>query len=223
MSREKQLVKNTGILALGKICTQFVSFFLLPLYTAFLSTKEYGIVDLLNNYIFLLIPIFFFQMEQALFRFLIDARNEEKTKSEIVSTAFVTVSIQTVLFIIVYLIASLFINNDYKYFLLTNVIAVMYSSLLLQMCRGLGDNVSYSLGSLISGVCTIVLNVVFITIFKMGAYGMLTATLIANIICILFIFFRKRVYEIFKIHNYNSDTRKKLWKYSIPLVGCKRI
>ena len=33
-----QLIKNTGILALGKICTQFVSFFLLPLYTAYLST-----------------------------------------------------------------------------------------------------------------------------------------------------------------------------------------
>ena len=75
MNREKQLVKNTFIVALGKICTQFISFFLLPLYTAILSTEEYGVVDLLNTYISLIIPIVFLQMDQAIFRFLI-----EKTK-----------------------------------------------------------------------------------------------------------------------------------------------
>ena len=46
MSREKTLVKNTFILTVGKICTQLITFFLLPLYTAILSTEEYGTVDL---------------------------------------------------------------------------------------------------------------------------------------------------------------------------------
>ena len=218
MSREKQLIKNTGILALGKICTQFVSFFLLPLYTAYLSTKEYGVVDLLNNYIALLIPIFFFQMDQAVFRFLIDARKEEKKKAEIISTAIVTVTLQLIFFVFAYFIFSLFFKNDYKIFLLTNVLAAMYSGLFLQICRGLGDNVSYSLGSLISGICTIVLNVLFITIFKMGAYGMLTATLIANIICIIFIFIRKKVYLLLSPKKYYKELRNELWKYSVPLI-----
>lgn len=217
-SREKQLIKNTGILALGKICTQFVSFFLLPLYTAYLSTKEYGVVDLLNNYVSLLIPIFFFQMDQALFRYLIDARKSEKKKSEIVTTALTTVSIQAIIFILIYLVASIFIHNEYKYFLLTNVLAAMYSSMLLQICRGLGDNTSYSLGSLVSGISTIVLNVIFITVFHMGAYGMLIATLIANILCIMFLFFRKKIYKLLIKKNYKKSTRKELWKYSIPLI-----
>ena len=217
-SREKQLIKNTGILALGKICTQFVSFFLLPLYTAYLSTKEYGVVDLLNNYVSLLIPIFFFQMDQALFRYLIDARKSDKKKSEIVTTALTTVSIQAIIFILIYLVASIFIHNEYKYFLLTNVLAAMYSSMLLQICRGLGDNTSYSLGSLVSGISTIVLNVIFITVFHMGAYGMLIATLIANILCIMFLFFRKKIYKLLIKKNYKKSTRKELWKYSIPLI-----
>lgn len=217
-SREKQLLKNTGILALGKICTQFVSFFLLPLYTAYLSSKEYGVVDLLNNYVSLLIPIFFFQMDQALFRFLIDARKNEKSKSEIISTALLTVTIQAILFVIIYLAFCLFVNNEYKYFLLLNVIVAMYSSMLLQICRGLGDNVSYSLGSLVSGISTIVINVIFITVLHWGAYGMLTATLIANILCIIFLFFKKKIYKIFKFKNYDKKQRKELWKYSIPLI-----
>ena len=32
MSKEKTFVKNTTIIVIGKICTQCVSFFLLPLY-----------------------------------------------------------------------------------------------------------------------------------------------------------------------------------------------
>lgn len=80
MSREKTLVKNTIIVAIGKICTQFISFFLLPLYTSILSAKEYGVVDLFNTYVSLLLPLLFFQIDQSVFRFLIDNRNSEKEK-----------------------------------------------------------------------------------------------------------------------------------------------
>ena len=49
MSKEKQLLKNTAIVSIGKIATQLITFFLLPVYTAVLTTEEYGIVDLLNG------------------------------------------------------------------------------------------------------------------------------------------------------------------------------
>jgi len=218
MSREKQLVKNTGILALGKICTQFISFFLLPLYTSVLTTTEYGIVDLLNTYRTLLIPLIFFQMEQAVFRFLIDVRKDDNEKKRIISTSFFTILVQVFLFVCVFLLACIFINNEYKYFLMLNIIATMFSNYFLQICRGFGDNITYSIGSLISGTCTIVLNVVFLVIFKFGAYGMLSATLIANILCILFVLIRERIFTYVSKNNYSNKIRKSLWKYSIPLI-----
>ena len=45
MEKNKELIKNTIIILLGKFCTQFLSFFLLPLYTSILSANEYGIYD----------------------------------------------------------------------------------------------------------------------------------------------------------------------------------
>ena len=77
MSRGKELIKNTAIVAVGKVCTKFLSFFLLPFYTAVLSTEEYGIVDLFNTYVSLLLPIIVFQIEDALFRFLVDVRDRK--------------------------------------------------------------------------------------------------------------------------------------------------
>lgn len=218
MNREKQLAKNTIIVAVGKICTQFVSFFLLPLYTALLSTEEYGIVDLLNTYISLLIPLLFFQIDQAIFRFLIDVRENDKEKIKIISSSLITVLIQIIIYCCIYFCFNSFIDNKYKLFLLGNIIASMISGLLLQISRGLGDNFSYSIGSLISGAGTVILNVIFIVCFKWGAIGMLTATMIANILCSIFVFIKKQLYRYIKIKSFDKNTIKSLWKYSIPLV-----
>ena len=55
MNRKKELAMNTVILAVGKICTQLINFFLLPLYTSLLTTDDYGVVDLFSTYTALLV------------------------------------------------------------------------------------------------------------------------------------------------------------------------
>lgn len=218
MNREKQLVKNTVIVAIGKICTQFISFFLLPLYTALLSTEEYGTVDLLNTYISLLLPLVFLQIDQAAFRFLIDIRDDEKEKRKLLSTIIFTIVIQSVLYLMVYAVIGRFVDNQYKYFLATNVVVSMFSNIMLQISRGLGDNSTYSLGSLVSGAGTVILNVLFIVVFKWGVFGMLSATLIANLLCAIFVFLKKKIYKYISISEYSKIQIKNIWKYSIPMV-----
>lgn len=217
-NREKQLAKNTLIIAIGQISTKFIGFFLLPLYTSLLSAKEYGIVDLLNTFVALIIPIVFLQMDQAVFRFLIDVRDNKKEKTKIISTVFCTIAIQLLIYILIYLIFGRFIHNEYKHFLVLNVIAIMLSSILLQISRGIGDNLIYSIGSLISGLGTIILNVIFIAGMNLGANGMLLATLIANIICSIFVFFKLKIYSFIKFSFFNKNVQKEILKYSIPLI-----
>lgn len=65
----KALFKNTGIIAIGQISTKIVNFLLLPLYTALLTTQEYGLVDILSTYSALIVVIVGLQINQAVFRF----------------------------------------------------------------------------------------------------------------------------------------------------------
>lgn len=218
MTRESKLVKNTAIVALGQIGTKFISFFLLPLYTAILSTEEYGTVDLLNTYVSLLLPIIFLQIDQAIFRFLIDYRKDECGQRKLISTVFLTVTVQSILYLVLFVILGRFINNPYKYFLAVNVVASMFSSMLLQIARGLGDNITYSLGSLVSGAGTIILNVIFIVIFNLGAYGMLGATMFANILCFIFVFLKLRIYQYIRLNQWDKKNLQEILKYSVPLV-----
>ena len=126
MSREKTLVKNTAILTIGKICTQLITFFLLPLYTGILSTEEYGTVDLLNTLVSLLLPVVTFQIEKGLFRELVTSRDDEKKKKIIISTSIFTIIIQCIIYIIIFAIISPFVHNNYKIFLATNVLAYIF-------------------------------------------------------------------------------------------------
>ena len=82
MGRRAELAKNTAILTVGKICTQCISFFLLPLYTAILSTEEYGTFDLLVTYSTLLLPLVNWQLDQGSFRFMpgFTRKQEERKK-----------------------------------------------------------------------------------------------------------------------------------------------
>ena len=218
MSREKQLAKNTLIITIGKICTQLISFFLLPLYTGILSTEEYGTVDLLNTLVSLLLPIVTFQVEQALFRELIEVRDNEESKEKIISSGVITVIFQCIIYLIIFALISPFINNDYKFFLATNVVAYIFLSLFQQIARGFGDNKRYAIGSFISALFTIIFNVLFLVVIKLGAYGMLLGTMIGQLIASIYLFITLKLYKYIKIKEYRKDVIKKLWKYSIPLI-----
>lgn len=218
MSKEKQLLKNTAIITIGKICTQFISFILLPLYTVLLTQEDFGIVDLLNTLISLFIPIITLQIEQATFRYLIDVRKSYEKKSEIITTTLVIVIIQSILYIILFGIFSPLYQNEFKWFLLFNVIVCIYSSIFLQIARGLGENTHYAIGSFITASVTLLLNVVFIVFFRWGAYGMLLASLFGNIVCCLYEIIFVRIYSYIKIKAFDMGKGRELLKFSIPMI-----
>ena len=218
MSREKNLAKNTIIITIGKICTQLITFFLLPLYTGILSTEEYGTVDLLNTLVSLLLPIVTFQVEQAVFRELIEVRGKKDKESRIISSAVITVIFQCIVYLIIFALISPFINNHYKFFLATNVVANIFLSLLLQIARGFGDNKKYAFASFISALSTIVFNVLFLVVIKLGANGMLLGTMLGQIVATIYLFISLKLYKYLKVKDYKKDVIKDLWKYSLPLI-----
>lgn len=218
MDKNKELAKNTAIITIGKICTQFMSFFLLPLYTAVLSTEEYGVVDLLITYTSLFMPVILFQVDQALFRFLVDVRKDESGQKKIISTCLVFALVQALAVILIFSVIQIFISSEYKWFLILNILACICANMMLQTARGLGDNVTYALGSFISAASQIAGNIVLLLVFDMGVYGMLCATVLSHLATAFFVFFRKRVYRYFEVKAFRLSELKEILHYSFPLI-----
>lgn len=77
MNRSGRLVKNTAILAVGTMFSSVFPFFLVPIFSAWLSSEDYGTYDVYLTYITLLIPIVTLACGEAAFRFLLEKEIDE--------------------------------------------------------------------------------------------------------------------------------------------------
>lgn len=218
MNKEKKFVFNTFIISIGKICTQLVSFFLLPLYTSVLSTTEYGIVDLVNTLVGLFLPILMLQIDQGVFRELIEVRENKLEKSKIISSSFYFIIFMNVLALMLFCILFNFINNDYKWYFLLNIIVISFPTLFLQISRGIDKNLDYSVGSFIIAFSTIILNIVLILVFKFRVEGMLIASILGQVIGGIYLFVKLKIFSFLDLSYFSFDIIKKLIKYSLPLI-----
>ena len=57
MGRYKRLLSNTAILGVGTFASKLLVFMLMPLYTAVLSTSEFGVADLISQTANLINPL----------------------------------------------------------------------------------------------------------------------------------------------------------------------
>ena len=218
MNKKKQLAKNTIIIFFGKVCTQLISFFLLPLYTSYLATKEYGLVDLIQTYVTLLVPIITMELEMSIFRYLVDARGKEKDTKKLISNNFFVLGISLALFSILYIIVTCFVNIPFRWLILVDIIVCVLSGNFLQIARGFGKTLDFSISCILTGITTVISNIVLICVFHMSAEGMIISMALANFICSLYLFIRLKLYS--KINFKLKDTKllKEMYKYSIPLV-----
>ncbi len=218
MNKKKELAKNTIIIFLGKVCTQLISFFLLPLYTGYLSTKQYGTVDLIQTYVRLLVPLITIELEMGVFRFLIDTRGKEKDTKEVMTNNFTILFVSLSLFSVVYLIVTQFVHIDYRFLILFDVFICTITGNLLQVARGFGQTLDYSIACIITGAFTVLLNILLIVVCGMRVEGMVISMALANGFGALYLFFRLKMHKYFKRKLIDKLLIKKMIKYSAPLV-----
>ena len=144
MKQEKELVRNTIIIAIGKLSTQIISFLLLPLYTAYLSTEDYGIYDLIVTLAIFISPFITLTIEESMFRFLIDAK-DDKEKSNIMSITIIFTMFSLIIFTIITLIILNIWKGLVSPLLIPYTIAVVIMSLVNALVRGLGKIKLYSI------------------------------------------------------------------------------
>ena len=218
MNKKKQLAKNTLIIFFGRVCTQLISYLLLPLYTSYLVTSEYGIVDLIHTYITLLVPIITLELEMSVFRFLIDSRGKERDTKVLMSNNFYILGISLTIFSVLYLVFTNYVTIPFRFLILFAIIVCVLSGNFLQIARGFGKTIDYSISCILTGVTTIVSNIILICYFHRGAEGMVFSMALANMICALYLFIRCRMYSYIDFSLVDKKLIKDMNRYSIPLI-----
>ena len=217
MNQKKQLLKNTVIIAIGKLSTQIVSFLLLRLYTSKLTTSEYGTYDFLVTLSTFLLPIITMLMEESMFRFLIDAE-DLKSKKRVITATIAYTAVGTLVFSIIAGIVMGIMKYEYAVVFLLFIISNVLIGLSNALARGTGKIKLYSFSNFILGASTIVLNIVFIVNFKLGVSGLLWSNTVANSVTAIVVLMKLHLPQFISIKDLNKKTLSEMLRYSIPLV-----
>ena len=217
MNQKKQLLKNTVIIAIGKLSTQIVSFLLLRLYTSKLTTAEYGTYDFLVTLSTFLLPIITMLMEESMFRFLIDAE-DLKSKKRVITATITYTTVGTIIFTLIAGIAMGMMQYEYAIVFLLFIISNILIGLSNALARGTGKIKLYSFSNFILGASTIALNIVFIVGFKWGVNGLLWSNTVANSITAIVVLIKLHLPQFISKKDLDKKTMSEMLRYSIPLV-----
>ena len=96
----KRLFKHSAVYGLGHIITRLIVFILLPLHTNIFDEASMGVVGVLFAYLAMFTIVYTYGLDTAFFRFYILEENEDG-KKRILSTAFLTILITSVVFTVI--------------------------------------------------------------------------------------------------------------------------
>lgn len=217
MNREKTLLKNTIIYAIGNFGSKFLSLLLLPLYTYYLTTGDYGYFDLITTTATLLIPIVTFQVNDGLYRFLLESKNAKEESKYISNSFFITIR-NLLLFNLVFIILIQFKSFRYDYLILLQINFSILAGLWSQISRGLKRNLEYATSGVISTIVILISNIVFITILKYGIGSLIVSNILSSIITIIYLDYKLKIHIYIKYKLQDKIIKKQLILYSIPLI-----
>lgn len=218
IDRNKEFFFNTSILFLGKFSTQFISLLLIPLFTRTLLSDDYGFVDLIQTYITLFVPIIILRIDSASFRFLINKRDNEKETNKIISNIFILMILSIFISLILFKLLNNFIEIKYFNYVIFNFLALMVSNIVLQLLRGIGKNIDYSISSIIIGTTNLIINIILIKIYNFNASSILISSTISNVFGSVYGIIKLKLFKRLKFRYYNKIICLDILKYSIPMI-----
>ena len=212
------LSKNIVLFSISGFVPKILSLILVPLYTSYLTTAEYGISDLITVTVTLLIPIFTLGIQDAVMRFALD---EKYTKSDVF-----TIALKIILFGALPVLAATVIaaclnlpqlSNTFLMFFFIMYLTNALNNTISLFCRAVNKVNVIVVSSILNSLTTLIANVVFLTIFKWGLVGYLSANTIGAIFALLYCFFAGKLYKYIKPIKQKSVI-KEMIAFSFPLI-----
>jgi O-antigen/teichoic acid export membrane protein len=221
--RLPNIVKNSALYSFTTLLQKGAAFFLLPLYTAFLTPEDYGIVNVVTSVSSFMAVLIMMALNGAATRFHYKNTDEgyRKILWGTVTTIVLISSIGwgAVFFTLHRFLVDPFIGEidfyPYAVIGLANTVITPLYLLFQSYLQARQEAMHYSINTFSHFLVQVGLAIVFIAIYKMGAVGMLLSNVITSLIFFLYVLF---VYIPRIRIGINKQVADESFKYSLPLL-----
>ena len=218
MSREGKLAKNTMIIAIGTFLPKLASFITLPILTGCLTKEEYGTYDFITVLVSLLLPAATLQIQTAAFRFLIDARDNDKEIKSIVTNIVVFIWPTSLAALAILFLCLHSQQLGVKIFICLYFLADIVVNAARQICRGLEKNLVYSISAILSALGKMIFAVICVLWLQMGLLGTVISLFMASTFSFLYLVVKAKLYRYVDFQYFDKVLLKEMLKYSWPMV-----
>ncbi|MBQ8621501.1 MAG: polysaccharide biosynthesis C-terminal domain-containing protein [Oscillospiraceae bacterium] len=215
--REKALYKNTGILAMGTLCSKIFTFLLLPLYTAKLTTSDYGTVDVLQTVASFAVPFITLQLSSGIFRFLIDQKKLEG-QAMVITTGILIQIINTLIFGVGVLMVNVIWPFDYPLLFVVYFASHVFLDVTQNITRGFGNNVLYSVMNFVMTIVSLLFNVFMILGLGMKGESILIACTVSYFVAGGIAIWKQQLWKYFQPKRFSRQNLKEMLRYCLPLI-----
>jgi len=217
-----KLVKNTSIYAIGNVIPKITHFFLLPLYTAYLSPRDFGIVQSMQVLTVILVIFFTLALDRSIYRLYFDFKTEENKKTYI-STVFISIAGVSILLLILLFVfknsvsliyTSINFYPFYFYAIVSGFLTVfaVIPKIYYQINEKAKKFIFLSLLQFVSNTSFVIW---FVVVTKEGATGYLKGLMLGNLITLpIFIYITIKTINF----KFNFNYLKISLKYSLPII-----
>lgn len=222
MNKTKKILKTTFIYFIGNVSSKLLAFLLIPLYTSYISTSDYGTYDIIVSIISLVVPIVFFQIWDAMFRFVYDYEKLNE-KYKIITNGLVVCIFSIFIYEILMIICSMFIKIPC--FILVNIygVTIALQYIFGTIARTLKQNKLYMYSGVINTIINLSINLVLILALSQNNISTLFISVIfGNIIQCLIIGMKLKVINNIKKKYISKELIVKMVKFS-SLIGISTI
>lgn len=211
-----ELKRNTIIIGISNLGSKAISFILAPLYSYYLSTSQYGMMDLITTTAGLLMPLLCLDIYEATFRFASDKKYDDRT---VFSSSFSLCALMSILAIIIIAILNIFISAPMvmSFSVISAVVDANYQ-VLSQFARGQNKMKIFALSGVVNSVFLLVSNILFLVLLHYGLTGWLFAYIFGKVIACLYVIWKIKVTNFFSIKSINRAFYAEAAKYALPLL-----
>ena len=215
MNKYKRLVSNTLILGAGTFASKVIVLLMMPFYTLILSPEQFGVADLVTQTANMIIPVACIGICEGLFRFTLDCEDRKK----VFSTGLCILGAGSVMMMALIPLLSLFRDfSGYVLLIGAFVICANFHSACAQYVRAQGRTTLFALQGIINTALTVILNILFLAVFELGAFGYVLSVVIGDLTVTIIIVLAAKLYRDFSIKSFSADTMRQMLKFSIPYI-----
>ena len=216
MNRNKKLGINVVLMSISSFGSKLLTFFLVPLYTSYLTTAEYGVSDLITTTTSLLAPIFTATIGEDVLRYALEKDIDKYQVFRIGLFIHMVGFIALMCFSPLLLMIKL-LKPHYVFFILYYFSFTFYSFFSL-FCRGINKVVAFTISGIIQTLVMVGTNIVSLIFLDMGIYGYLLSFIVSNFAGMILLVTLGKMHVYFKIGKIDKKLMKKMLFYSLPMI-----